>query len=82
MELNEFKELMKENLKELKIELSDMQLEQFYNYMNILIEWNKFMNLTGITEPEEVVTKHFIDSLTVLDKIDKNASIIDVYLIQ
>ena len=78
MELNEFKELMKENLKELKLELTDMQLEQFYNYMNILIEWNEFMNLTGITDPKEVITKHFIDSLTVLDKIDKNASIIDV----
>jgi len=78
MELNEFKELMEKNLKELNIELSDIQLEQFYNYMNILIEWNKFMNLTGITEPEEVITKHFIDSLTVLDKINKNARIIDV----
>ena len=78
MELNEFKELMKEKLKELNIDLLDVQLEQFYNYMNILIEWNKFMNLTGITEPEEVITKHFIDSLTVLDKIDKNASVIDV----
>jgi len=78
MELNEFKELMKENLKELNIELSDLQLEKFYKYMNILVEWNKFMNLTGITEPEEVITKHFIDSLTVLDKVNKNASIIDV----
>jgi 16S rRNA (guanine527-N7)-methyltransferase len=78
MELNEFNKLMKTNLKELNIELSDLQIEQFYNYMNILIEWNKFMNLTGITEPEEVITKHFIDSLTVLDKVDKNASIIDV----
>lgn len=78
MELNKFEELMKINLKELNIELSDLQLEQFYNYMNIMLEWNKFMNLTGITEPEEVITKHFIDSLTVLDKIDKSASIIDV----
>ena len=78
MELNEFNKLMKENLKELNIELSDLQLEQFYKYMNILVEWNKFMNLTGITEPQEVITKHFIDSLTVLDKIDKNASLIDV----
>jgi len=78
MKLSEFKKKMKENLKDLNIELSDLQLEQFYNYMNILLEWNKFMNLTGITEPEEVITKHFIDSLTVLDKIDKNASIIDV----
>lgn len=78
MELNEFKELMKENLKELNIDLSDVQLEQFHNYMNILIEWNKFMNLTGITDPKEVITKHFIDSLTVLYKIDKNVSVIDV----
>ena len=78
MELNKFKELMKENLKELNVDLTDLQLEQFYNYMSILIEWNKFMNLTGITDPEEVITKHFIDSLTVLDKIDKNATIIDV----
>ena len=78
MEILEFKEKMNENLKQLNIELSDIQLEQFYKYRNILIEWNKFMNLTGITEPEEVITKHFIDSLTVLDKIKKDASIIDV----
>lgn len=78
MDLNEFRDIMKTNVKLLNIELSDIQLEQFYQYMNILIEWNKFMNLTGITEPEEIITKHFIDSLTVLDKIDKDASIIDV----
>jgi 16S rRNA (guanine527-N7)-methyltransferase len=57
MQINEFKEKMNENLKQLNIELSDIQLKQFYQYMNILIEWNKFMNLTGITEPEEVITK-------------------------
>ena len=78
MEINDFKKIMNNTLKELNLKLSELQLEQFYNYMNILIEWNKFMNLTGITEPEEVITKHFIDSLTVLDKIDKNASVIDV----
>jgi len=78
MEILELKKIMQTNLKELNIELSDLQLKQFYNYMNILLEWNKFMNLTGITEPEEVITKHFVDSLTVLDKIDKNASVIDV----
>lgn len=36
------------------------------------------MNLTGITDPKEIIIKHFIDSLTVLDKIDKNNTIIDV----
>ena len=56
-------------LNDINVELSDVQIEQFYNYMNILIEWNKIMNLTGITEPKEVVIKHFIDSLTVLNKI-------------
>lgn len=78
MKLEEFKQIMKENLKYLNINLSEIQLEQFYNYMNILIEWNKVMNLTGIVEPEEIITKHFVDSLTVLDKINENSTIIDV----
>ena len=78
MELNEFTNIMKNRAKQLNIELSNIQLAQFYDYMNILLDWNKFMNLTGITEPEEVITKHFIDSLTVLDKIDKDARVIDV----
>ena len=78
MEEKEFKRRMADNLKELKIELSDLQLKQFYEYMNILIEWNKFMNLTSITKPEEIITKHFIDSLTVLDKIDEESTIIDI----
>ena len=78
MEINKFKELMRNNLKELSIELSELQLTQFYEYMNILIEWNKVMNLTGITEPEEIITKHFIDSLTVLRNIKEKDKIIDV----
>ena len=69
---------MKESLKELNIEISEKQLNQFYNYMNILIEWNKVMNLTNITEPEEIIQKHFVDSLTVLKSIKENDSIIDV----
>ena len=78
MEEKEFKEVMIDYLKILKIKLSDFQLKQFYEYMNILIEWNKVMNLTGITDPKEIITKHFIDSLTILNNINKNNSIIDV----
>ena len=78
MKEEEFNEKMKESLKELNIEISEKQLNQFYNYMNILIEWNKVMNLTNITEPEEIIQKHFVDSLTVLKSIKENASIIDV----
>ena len=78
MENIEFNEIMKKYLKELNIELSETQLNQFYKYMNILIKWNKVMNLTGITDPEEIIIKHFVDSLTVLNKVDKKDSIIDV----
>ena len=78
MKEEEFNKKMKESLKELNIEISEKQLNQFYNYMNILIEWNKVMNLTNITEPEEIIQKHFVDSLTVLKSIKENASIIDV----
>lgn len=78
MEIEEFKNTMRFYLKELNIDLSEVQLKQFYDYMNILTEWNKVMNLTAITEPNEIIIKHFVDSLTVLDKIDKNGTIIDV----
>lgn len=54
-------------LKELKIldiELTNKQLEQLEQYYNLLIEYNKVMNLTGITKKEEVYLKHYYDSLT------------------
>ena len=78
MNINEFEQDMEMYLKELNINLSNEQINKFYNYMNLLIEWNKVMNLTGITDPKEIIIKHFIDSLTILEKIDKNATIIDV----
>ena len=78
MDKVKFKKIMCEYLIELNIELSDLQLEQVYKYMKLLLEWNKTMNLTGITDPEEIIIKHFIDSLTVVNKIEKNNTIIDV----
>ena len=44
-------------------DLATPQLEQFRQYADLLVEWNQKMNLTAITEPSEIVTKHFIDSL-------------------
>lgn len=49
--------------KQLQIELSEKQIEQFQLYYEMLIDTNKVMNLTAITELEEVITKHFLDSL-------------------
>lgn len=61
-------------------ELSNSQKEQFDKFYNILIEWNQVMNLTAITKYDEVVQKHFIDSLSIKDVINLKevCSVIDV----
>lgn len=56
-------EQLKKKAKQLGIELSDEQCKQFELYYEHLVEKNKVMNLTGITEKDEVIDKHFIDSL-------------------
>ncbi len=58
-------DFLRENLKKIGCEPSDLQCEQLNNFHKILCEWNEFMNLTGITEYNEVVIKHFVDSLAV-----------------
>lgn len=78
MEINEFKQEFEIYLLKMDIELSEEQYNQFYKYMNILIEWNKKINLTAITEPKEVILKHFVDCLAIAKYIDKNKTIIDV----
>ncbi len=57
---------------------NDEQQKNFFEYMNLLLEWNEKINLTAITEPFEVIKKHFLDSLTILDEIKENESVIDV----
>lgn len=54
--------------KEAGLSFSEKQLEQFSLYFDLLIETNKVMNLTAITEPEEVAVKHIIDSLLAYDE--------------
>ena len=78
MEFNEFKEKMILNVDKLGITLSEIQLKQFYNYMNLLIEWNKKINLTAITEPDEIILKHFVDSLTISKYISDGTRVVDV----
>lgn len=78
MDFNYFKEKMNINLQCLNIKLKEKQLKVFCNYMNLLIEKNKVMNLTGIIEPNEIILKHFVDSLTILKYIEKNEKIIDI----
>ena len=75
MNLNEFIS----KVKELGIELNDNQINQFNKYYELLVEYNKVMNLTGITEYEEVLEKHFYDSLTMANKVNlNNSTLVDI----
>jgi 16S rRNA (guanine527-N7)-methyltransferase len=74
-EMKEFEQ----GLKTLGLELSDYQKQQFIDYYEMLIEKNKVMNLTAITELSEVITKHFIDSLALVKVVNlKNQKLLDV----
>ena len=59
------RDLLIEGAKQLGIDLSDKQVEQFMRYKELLQEWNEKMNLTAITEDREVITKHFLDCMTI-----------------
>lgn len=70
------------DLKEFQIEINDGKLDQFSTYYELLTEWNSFMNLTAITKFDEVLKKHFVDSISLAkafpDIKDKEYTLIDV----
>ena len=74
----EFKNKMINLAKQISIDLTEKQVIDFYEYMNLLLEWNEKINLTAITEMDDVILKHFIDSITILKNLKENDSIIDV----
>lgn len=73
-------QIFEKKLNELGIVLSEVQKEQFDRFYELLVEWNKVMNLTGITEYEEVNEKHFVDSLSIVKTVDMETvhTVIDV----
>lgn len=76
MEYKEFEKIFQENND--IIEISEEKMQKFYQYMKILLEWNEKINLTAITEEEEIIKKHFIDSITISKLIKENSTVIDV----
>ena len=76
---HKFDNFIKE-LEKLSIELSEQQFEQFRIYYEMLVEKNKVMNLTAITEWEEVLEKHFLDSISLIRAINlrENLSVMDM----
>lgn len=78
MEFNVFMDILCKKAIQIDMMLNEEQCKQFYNYMNLLIEWNHKINLTAIVEPEEIIVKHFIDSLTIQKDIEQGAKLVDV----
>ncbi len=73
-------EQFKKDLLELDIRIDEKQMNQFIRYYELLVEWNSFMNLTAITDFDEVLKKHFIDSLSIIKAFDmsQNIKLIDI----
>lgn len=78
MNKEEFLSTIKQQSEQININITQNQAEMFYNYMNILLEWNTKINLTAITQTDEIISKHFIDSLMVSKYTNDKDSIIDV----
>lgn len=74
----DIKDIIKEYFDKYKIEINDLQINQFQKYYELLIEWNNKFNLTAITDPKEVVEKHFIDCSLVTDEFEENSKVLDI----
>lgn len=74
------KALLKEKAALYGVELDEKALDRFDIYARLLVDWNEKINLTAITEPDEIVIKHFVDSLTVFSAINipEGSRVIDV----
>ena len=69
-------------MSQLNITLSDEQIDMFNTYYELLVDWNSRMNLTAITEYEDVIIKHFVDSLSIvkyLETINVSSDKYDTY---
>lgn len=73
-------EVLKKGADELGVSLTDKQINQFMTYMEMLIEWNKKLNLTAIIEPMDIIKKHFLDCLSVamMKEFKDTASLVDI----
>ena len=73
-----FNEKLLEKLNKIQLNVNDEVLNKFWVYMTNLLEWNEKINLTAITDEDDIILKHFIDSLTILEYIPEKSNVIDV----
>ena len=78
MDFEEFKKEWSNLNPKSENKIEEKQLEQFFWYMELLLEWNQKMNLTAITNPKEIILKHFIDSISIYPYVKGVKTVIDV----
>lgn len=76
----ELREFIISSVNQLGLTAGEVHADQFIRYFTHLIEWNKVINLTSITDPTEIIIKHFIDSLVALvtTSFPQNGVVLDV----
>ena len=78
MNIEEFSKELTKLASKIEIELSLDEIEKLYKFMNLLLEWNEKINLTAITEPEDIILKHFVDSITIKKYIKSENKVLDM----
>ncbi len=78
MEYKEFEEEILKYCKEIDIVITEKEIKNLYQYMKLMLEWNKNVNLTAITDEKEVIIKHFIDSISINKYIKEANNVMDV----
>ena len=78
MDKEEFTEKLVKKASMINIQITNIEADMFYKYMKILLEWNEKINLTSINDPDDIILKHFIDSITINQYINKNEKVLDI----
>lgn len=70
MKFYEFSNELKDKMAEINVKITEEQIKQFYTYMSLLLEWNEKINLTAITNPKDIILKHFVDCATIYEYVE------------
>ncbi len=73
-----FETTLRDGAGQLGLTISDIQVQQLLAYLDLLIKWNKTYNLTSIRDPKEMVSKHLLDSLSVINHLPQGKTLLDV----
>jgi len=76
-QLDRWQQDLQQGLQQMQIDLSQDQQNQLLEYLQLLVKWNKVFNLTAIRNPDEMVSRQLLDSLSILPWI-KGENVLDV----